>query len=60
MKGSEFVYDSVDLLHYKFHRTSLNGGGLYIDSPKWLKNMKATINPKKKKMMISSFNRLYL
>ena len=24
MKGSEFVYDSVDLLHYKFHRISLN------------------------------------
>ena len=49
MKGSEFVYDSADLLHYKFHRKSLNGGGLYIDSPKWLKNMKATIDPKKKK-----------
>ena len=46
MKGSEFVYDSVDLLHYKFHRISLNRGGSYIDCPKWLKNKKATINPK--------------
>ena len=47
MKGSEFIFDSVDLLHYKCHKTSLNRGGLYIDSPKWLKNKKATINPKK-------------
>ena len=46
MKGSEFVYDYVDLLHYRFHRISLNRGGSYIDSPKWLINKKATINPK--------------
>ena len=38
MKGSEFVFDSVDLLYYKFHRTSLNRGGSYIESPKCLKN----------------------
>ena len=24
MKGSEFIFDSVDLLYYKFHRISLN------------------------------------
>ena len=29
MKGSEFVYDSVDVLHYKFHRISLNRGVLF-------------------------------
>ena len=46
MKGSKFVYDSVDLLHYKFHRINLNRGGSCIDSPKWLKNKKATINLK--------------
>ena len=34
MKGSEFVYDSVDLLHYKCHIISLNCGGPYKDSPK--------------------------
>ena len=33
MKGSEFVFDSVDLLEYKLNKTSLNRGGLYIDSP---------------------------
>ena len=26
MKGSEFVFDSVDLLYYKFHKRSLNYG----------------------------------
>ena len=34
MKGSEFVYDSVDLLHYKCHKISLNCGEPYKDSPK--------------------------
>ena len=33
-------------MHYKLHKISLNRGGSYIDSPKWLKNKKATINPK--------------
>ena len=46
MRGSEFVFDSVDLLYYKLHKVSLNRGGSYIDSPKLLKNKKATINPK--------------
>ena len=46
MRVSEFVFDNVDLLYYKRHKISLNRGGSYIDSPKWLKNKKATINPK--------------
>ena len=46
MKGSEFVFDSVGLLEYKLNKISLNRGGSYIDSPEWLKNKKATINPK--------------
>ena len=49
MRGSEFVYDSINLLHYKLHKISLNRGGSYIDSPEWLKNKKATINPINKK-----------
>ena len=31
-------------MHYHLHNISLNRGGSYIDSPKWLK--KAAINPK--------------
>ena len=38
-KGSEFVYNSVNLLHYRLQKASLKGtGSSYIDSPKWLKN----------------------
>ena len=46
MRVSEFVFDNVDSLYYKLHKISLNRGGSYIDSPKWLKNKKAIINPK--------------
>ena len=48
MKGSEFIFDSVDLLYYHLQKTSLKRTtSSYIDSPKWLKNKKATINQKK-------------
>ena len=48
MRGSKFVYDSVDVLYYNLNKVSLSRGGSYIDSPKCLKNKKATINPKNK------------
>ena len=48
MKGSQFVFESVDLLYYSLHKISLNRGGSYIDSPDWIKHKKATINPKSK------------
>ena len=44
-RGSEFLFDSVDLLHYNLHKISLNRGGSYIDSLKWLKIKKKTVNP---------------
>ena len=34
VRGSEFVFDIVNLLHYKLHRTSLNRGDSYMHSPK--------------------------
>ena len=46
MRGSEFIFDSVDTLYYKLNKVSLSRCGSYIDSPEWLKNKKATINPK--------------
>ena len=49
MTGGEFVYDSVDVLYYNLNKVSLSRGGSYIDSPKWLKTKKATINPQNKK-----------
>ena len=46
MKGSEFNFDGIDILYYNLNKISLHRGGPYTDSPKWLKNKKATINPK--------------
>ena len=33
-------------MYYDLNKISLSRGGSYIDSPKWLKNKKVTINPK--------------
>ena len=46
--GSKFVFESVDLLSYHIHNTSLKRGKSYIKSPEWLINKRATINPKNK------------
>ena len=46
MRGSDFIFDSVNFFNYNFNKTSIYRGGSYIDSPKWLKDKKSTINPK--------------
>ena len=46
MKGSEFEFDGVNFLYYDFNKISLNREGSCIDSSKWLKNKKPTINSK--------------
>ena len=33
IKGSEFVFESVELMDYKLHRVCLRRGGSYIKSP---------------------------
>ena len=33
MKGSNFIFKSVDLLHCSLHKISLSNGRSYIDSP---------------------------
>ena len=45
-KGSDFAFDGVNYLCYDLNKISISKGGSYIDSPKWLKNKKSTINPK--------------
>ena len=42
----EGLEDSADALYYNLNKVSLSRGRSYIDSPKWLKNKKVTINPK--------------
>ena len=44
MRRSEFVFDSVDFLHYNLHKISLNRDGSYILLNG--KKKKSTINPK--------------
>ena len=46
MRGSDFEFDGINFLYYDFNKTSICRGGTYIDSPKWLKDKKSTINPK--------------
>ena len=46
--GSNFVFESVVLLSYHIHKTSLKRGKSYIKSPEWVLNKRATINPKNK------------
>ena len=48
MRGSEFIFNSIDLLYYRLHKIHSKSGGSYIDSPDWIKNKRATINPKNK------------
>ena len=46
MSGSDFVFDGVNFLYYDFNKISISRGGSYINSPKWLKDKKSTINQK--------------
>ena len=39
-KGSDFIFNSVNLLHYKCNKINFRCGGLYIDSPDWIKTKK--------------------
>ena len=46
MKGSDFIFDSVQLMYYKCHKVKFKRGGLYIDSPDCIKKKKTIINQK--------------
>ena len=41
MKGSGFIFDSVQLMYYKCHNVNFKRNGSYIDSPDWIKNKKS-------------------
>ena len=49
MRGSDFIYDCVHLLHSRCHKVNFKRGRSYIDSSEWIKEKKATINPISKK-----------
>ena len=35
MKGTDFIFDSVQLKYYKCHKVNFKHGGSYVDSPDW-------------------------
>ena len=40
IKGNSFIFDCINLLHYKCHKINLNHSRSYIYSPNWIKNEK--------------------
>ena len=34
---SDFIFDSVEIMYYKWYKISFIRGGSYIDSPHWIK-----------------------
>ena len=46
MRGSNFIFDSVQLLYCKCRKINFKRGGSYINSPDWIKKKKAAISPK--------------
>ena len=38
LRGSEFIFDSINSLYYHLQKISLKRGRSYVDSPKWPKN----------------------
>ena len=46
MKGSDFIFNGINYLYYDLNRITISKGGSYIESPKWLKDKKCTINKK--------------
>ena len=46
LRGSDIIFNGVNYLFYDFNRVSISKGGSYIESPKWLKDNKCTVNQK--------------
>ena len=40
IRVSNFIFDSVQLLHYKCQKINFKRGGSYTDSPDWIKKKK--------------------
>ena len=46
MRGSDFIFESVQLFYYKRHKINYKRGRSYIDSTDLIEKKKAAINPK--------------
>ena len=47
IRGSDFVFDSIQLFCYKCHKINFNRIDSYIDSPDWIKKKKSNNKSKK-------------
>ena len=45
LRGSDFIFDSVYLLHCKFHKRNFKHGRSYVDSSDLIKSKKETTSP---------------
>ena len=52
--GSNFVFESVKILYCHIHKINLKRGKSYTQSPEWILNKRATINPKNKVINVFS------
>ena len=43
--GSNFVFDSIDPTYVKNYKIKARSGSSYIETPKWISDKKATMNP---------------
>ena len=41
MRGTDLIFDWVNLLYYKCHKINPNCDGWYKDSPDWIKKQKS-------------------
>ena len=46
MKGSDFIFNGINYFYYDLNRITISKGGSYIESPKWFKDKKCTVNQK--------------
>ena len=53
MRGSDFIFDSVQLMYYKCNKVNFKRGSSYIDYPDWIKRKKE--QKIRKKRMINVF-----
>ena len=58
--NSSFTYESVEECNIHFNKIDLRRGATYIESPKWLKNKKATINSKNTKDVYCSMHSIIM
>ena len=47
MIASDFIFDCVNLLHYKCHKINFKRGSSYIDFSDYIKKKKSNNKPKK-------------